>query len=131
MCNSSNRAKVIAIGIFVSVVIYNIPHIFLTRVIGNVCFASAAEGIITKVYSWVSFVLNAVIPFTMLIYMNSVIVKAVKNSLTIFETKEIDVNKRDSHHSRNFHTGNEIREKKKKNAENQLTIMLLLVTTLF
>ena len=129
--NSSKRAKVIAIGIFVSVVIYNIPHIFLTRVIGNVCFASATEGIITKVYSWVSFVFNAVIPFTVLIYMNTVIVKAVKNSHTIFETKEINVNKRDSHHSQIVRKGNEIRERRMKNAGNQLTIMLLLVTTLF
>ena len=82
--NSSTRAKVIAIGIFVSVIIYDIPHIFLSRLIGNVCFASAAEGIITKVYSWVSFVLNVVLPFTMLIYMNTVIVKAVRKQVVLF-----------------------------------------------
>ena len=113
--NSSKRAKVIAIGIFVSVIIYNIPHIFLSRLIGNVCFASAAEGIITKVYSWVSFVLNAVIPFTMLIYMNTVIVKAVRNSRTIFETKEIDVERRDSRRNQIESSSQGKRNKGKKN----------------
>ena len=98
--STPRRAKIIVICIFVAVVIYNIPHLFLTRVIGNVCFASAAEGVITKVYSWVSFVLNAVIPFTMLIYMNSVIVKAIRKGRNMFgnnvdkEPRQSDQNER-------------------------------------
>ena len=67
----------------------------------------------TKVYSWFSFVLSAIIPFTLLIHMNYVIVKTVKNSQKMFSN------------------GMDKRQKTMKSAENQLTIMLLLVTTLF
>ena len=70
-------------------------------------------------YSWSSFVLNAVIPFTVLIHMNFVIVKAVRKSRKMFL-----VNERTA-------TGIGIRQKSMKNVENQLTKMLLLVTTLF
>ena len=106
-----------------------ILDIFLTRVIGSVCFASAAEGIITKLYSWVSFVLNAVIPFTILIYMNSVIVQAVRKGRNMFGNNETD--KHENGYDRHVvSTVNKMREKAMKSAENQLTIMLLLVTTL-
>ena len=127
--STPKRAKIIVICVFVSVIIYNIPHLFLTRVIGTVCFASAAEGVITKVYSWVSFVLNAVIPFTMLIYMNTVIVQAVRKGRNMFG--KIETDKHENSYDRHVvSTVNKMREKAMKSAENQLTIMLLLVTTL-
>ena len=71
-----------------------------------------------KVYSWLSFVLNAVIPFTLLIHMNYVIVKTVRNSRKMFRS-EVGT------------AGMETRQKTMKSAESQLTTMLLLVTTLF
>ena len=86
--------------------------------IGEVCISYGISSIFSRVHSWFSFVLNAIIPFTLLIYMNFVIVKTVRNSRKIFRTNDIN-------------TGMNSREKAMKNAENQLTIMLLLVTTLF
>ena len=60
----------------------------------------------------------------MLIYMNYVIVKEVRNSREFFEANDETTGKgRDQ--------GMETRKKTMKSAENQLTIMLLLVTTLF
>ena len=73
---------------------------------------------LTKIHSWSSFVLNAIIPFTLLIHMNYVIVKTVRNSRKMFRSNVGTV-------------GEEKRHKTMKSAENQLTTMLLLVTTLF
>ena len=119
--STPRRAKIIVVTVYLCVCIYNIPHFFLSKVIGGQCLNFGVKSVITRVYSWVSFVLNAVIPFTLLIHMYCVIVKVVRQSRNLF--KDNDVN-----------TGQEMdqgRQKTIKNAQNQLTIMLLLVTTLF
>ena len=77
-----------------------------------------------KLYSWLSFVLNAIIPFTMLIHMNYVIVKSVRKSQKMFAPNEISTNE-------GIDQRIDTRQKNLKTAENQLTVMLLLVTTLF
>ena len=105
-----------SIIIFVS--IYNIPHFFITSVIKGNCYGYSTKSILTKVYSWFTFVLNGVIPFTLLIHMNCVIVKNVRNSRNLFRGN-VPI------------TGMETRQKTMKSAENQLTTMLLLVTALF
>ena len=122
--STPRRAKLIALTIYVCVFVYNIPHFFLSSVIGGQCFNFGISNVFSKVYSWFSFVLNAIIPFTMLIHMNFVIVKAVRKSCKMF--KPNDVTTRGGR-------GQELdsRQKTMKSAENQLTIMLLLVTTLF
>ena len=118
------RARMITGGLYFSVSIYNIPHFFLSIVIGGQCLNFGVRSLITSVYSWFSFVLNAVIPFTMLIHMNYVIVKAVRKSRKMFRPSEGTTREgRDQ--------GKDTRRKTMRNAENQLTIMLLLVTTLF
>ena len=105
-------------GLYLCAVTYNIPHFFLSSVVGGQCQAFAISGVITSAYSWFSFVLNAIIPFTMLIYMNFVIVKTVRSSRRMFADNDTT-------------TGMETRQRTMKSAENQVTIMLLLVTTLF
>ena len=120
--STPKRAKMITGGVYVSVSIYNIPHFFLSSVIGGQCLNFGIRSLITSVYSWFSFVLNAVIPFTMLIHMNYVIVKVVRKSRKMFKPDEGTI-RRDQ--------GIDTRRKTMKSAENQLTIMLLLVTTLF
>ena len=112
------RAKIIVLSILAIVILYNLPHIFFTEVIIGKCYAYSFKSVLTKVHSWSSFVINAVIPFTFLIHMNYVIVETVRNSRRMFRSN----------------VGNavaETREKTMKYAENQLTTMLLLVTTLF
>ena len=112
--STPRRAKIIVIALYMFVFIYNIPHFFLSSVSFGHCLNFGIPSIIKSVYSWFSFVLNAVIPFTMLIHMNYVIVKVVRKSRKSFEDQAM-----------------ETRQKTMKSAENQLTIMLLLVTTLF
>ena len=90
------------------VFIDNIPHFFLSSVNFGFYLNFGIHSIITSVYSWFSFVLNAVIPFTMLIHMNYVIVKIVRESRKSFQDQGIGT-----------------RQKTMKNAENQLMIMLL------
>ena len=75
--STPRRAKMTALGFFIRALIYNTPHLFLSNIVGFQCFAYAIDSLITRVYSWFSFVLNAIILFVLLIYMNIVIVKTV------------------------------------------------------
>ena len=77
----------ITVALSVCALIYNAPHLLFSEVVGGQCIAYATGGVITKVYSWFSFVLNAIIPFTLLIHMNFVIVKTVQQSRKMFDTK--------------------------------------------
>ena len=72
---------------------------------------------LTKVYSWFTIVINAISAFSMLIHMNYVIVKSVRDSRKMFRNSVGSA-------------GVKTREKTMKSAENQLMTMLLLVTTL-
>ena len=74
------RARCIVILIFSFAVFYNIPHLFASSLIGDQCVAYVKGGSLLKAYSWISFVVNGLIPFTLLIYMNVIIVNRVKNS---------------------------------------------------
>ena len=116
--STPRRARIITVCVHACTLIYNTPHLFLSSINNGQCFAYAVKLLITKVYSWISFVLNAVIPFTLLIHMNYVIVKTVRGSRKMFSAN-------------NTTTGSgkvqetDSRSKSMKNAESQLTIMLL------
>ena len=130
--STPKRAKATVVVVFICVAIYNVPHFFASKLIGVQCIGFRAEGVITKVYSWFSFVLNAIIPFGLLIYMNLAIVKTIQLSQKLFSNSEASGPKINSmYQSQSMNTGLAIRQSSMKNAENQLTIMLLLVTTLF
>ena len=121
--STPRRAKITVTCIYICVVIYNIPHIFISQLTGDVCLGYAIGGFITKVYSWMTFVLNAIVPFVMLLYMNYIIIQTVRGSRKMFREPiekgqgQIDTNQR--------------RQKSIKNTEAQLSIMLILVTSLF
>ena len=128
--STPRRAKIILFGIFIFVAIYNIPHIVFEVVLNGRCYAYSIKHVAAKVHSWLSFVLNGVIPFSTLIYMNFVIVKTVRRSRTLFgnndtiTTTDCSTNK--------INKAMETKQQNRfKNVERQLTIMLLLVTTLF
>ena len=109
--STPRKAKVIISSIFFSCCLYNSPHFFMTAVVAGNCYGYSIKGLLTKVYSWFTIILNGVIPFTLLIHMNFIIVKTVRNSRKMFRA--------------------ETRQRTLKSAESQLTTMLLLVTTLF
>ena len=125
--STPRRARFIALGVFVFTLTYNVPHFFVTSLRGTHCTAYSVGGIITKFYSWITFIVNGIIPFSMLIYMNYVIVQTVRKSRTIFEGSTLSSQNNDQ----NANQGIDKRQKTMKSAEIQLTIMLLLVTLLF
>ena len=116
--STPRRAKITILTIITSAAMYNVPHFFTTAVVEGNCYGYSVKGIFTKVYSWLTIAINATIPFTFLIHMNYVIIKTVRSSRKMFR-ENVGT------------TGVDSRQKTMKSAENQLTTMLLLVTTLF
>ena len=114
----TGRAKVIIVTIVTFVALYNLPQFFITTVTKGICYGNSVKSILTKIHSWSSFVLNGVIPFTMLIRINYVIVKTVRKSQELF-TVNVGTIRMES------------RQRTMKSAGNQLTTMLLLITMLF
>ena len=84
--SNPKRVKIAIVIIITSVTIYNLPHFFITTIIQEACYGFSVKSTVTKVYSWLSFVINAVIPFTLLIHMNYAIVKTVRNSRNMFRS---------------------------------------------
>ena len=63
--STPKRAKIIVTIGFLALMIYNIPHLFMARLLGGQCFGYSAGGVITKIYSWINFICNGVIPFAL------------------------------------------------------------------
>ena len=122
--STPRKVQFILIGIFIFTLIYNVFHIFLSSMVKGKCRANAVGGTILKVFTWVNFLNNGIIPISMLIYMNYFIVQTIKHSGKMFGSKF-------QHDTSHMKMGMDTRQRKMKNAENQVTIMLLLVTTLF
>ena len=117
--STSGWARITALGVFIWAFIYNILHYFAASIVGGQCSALAISSIYTKVYSSLSFVINGIIPFMCLIYLRFMSLwklwgKAGKCLVQMYEN-----------------TGLDARQKAMRSAETQVTIMLLLVTTLF
>ena len=56
--NTPTRTISILLGVIVCTLCYNIPHLFSSNLIKNLCVGYALGGTITKVYSWISFIIN-------------------------------------------------------------------------
>ena len=82
--STPRRAKLIITGVFFCTLIYNARHLVMSRLVLGRCRAYIAGGIISMLLTWINFVINGIIPFTMLIYMNYVIVQTIKNSGKMF-----------------------------------------------
>ena len=118
--STPKRAKWITVIIFVCVITYNLPDLFFTQLIGKDCISYAVGGVYAKIYSWLTLIVNGIIPLTLLIFMNITIVHEVRKSHKQFG----------SHNSVN-NIKDQMRQRVRNSIDNQLTIMLLLVTTLF
>ena len=57
--STPRRAKMFTVSVSIGVCIYNIPFFFISIVTGGQCIGNAVGGVMTKVYKWFSFVLNA------------------------------------------------------------------------
>ena len=124
--STPKRAKLILTSVLLSALIYNSPHLYASVLVGGLCLSYVVGGTITRVFSWTTFLFNGVIPFPILIYMNYVILFRIKKSKNMFRFSETG-----REQDRFTNKGMDTRQKTMKSAENQLTIMLLLVTILF
>ena len=123
--STARRAKFITTGVFICTLIYNARHIFMTNLVKGTCRPYVVGGIISIVLTWISLFVNGIIPLSMLIYMNYIIVQTIRNSVKMFRsTSKFE-------HISHKRMGMETRQNKMKSAENQLTVMLLLVTILY
>ena len=128
MYSTPRRAKIILLSIFICAHIYNGPHLLVSGLVGEQCVFFAVSGTVTTVFSWTSFIVKGIIPFSLLIHMNYVIVQTVRKSRKMFGLRVTTVG---TDISPKVNKGKDSRDRTLKSAENQLTIMLLLVTTLF
>ena len=124
--STPKRAKLVVISILFCVTIYNVPHLFISKLIGKNCVSYGAGDVYTQVYSWLTFILNGIISFICLIAMNLTIIHSVRKSHKRFSNGGEPVKILEDQHS-----VSQTKQRLRKNTENQLTAMLLLVTTLF
>ena len=129
MYSTSRKTKIILTGLLIFALIYNIPRIVLPKVVDGKCLNLGyfiANSIFVKIYTWTTFVFNGVIPLCMVIYMNCVIVQTVKKSRQMFKTNTTTTVAGPA-----TNKGMTIRRKTMSDAEHQLIIMLVVVSTLF
>ena len=71
------RARVVSIMIIIIGGIYSVPHFFSTRLIDNYrCTSYAVDTTVIKVYGFVTSLSNSLLPFVVLMTMNSLIIRA-------------------------------------------------------
>ena len=87
--STPRRTRTISCVVILCTLCYNIPHIFASDLIGDQCLVYIVGGLLTKVYSWITFVINGIIPFSMLMHMNFIIVKTVRSSRKMFRTNAV------------------------------------------
>ena len=121
--STPRKAKFILIGVLIFALIYNGQNIFMTSLVRGKCRGYVHGGLIAEVLTWITFIVNGIIPISLLIYMNSVIVQTIKHSGKMFGSK--------FKHVSHTKMGMDKRQRKMKSVESQLTIMLLLVTILY
>ena len=124
--STPKRAKLVVVAILFCVTIYNIPHLFISKLIGKSCVSYGAGDVYTQVYSWFTFALNGIVSFISLIAMNVTIIHSVRKGHKRFSNGQKPVENLEDQHS-----ASRTKQRLSKNTENQLTAMLLLVTTLF
>ncbi len=142
--NTKKKAKIKIASIILFSFVYNIPHWFLSKALGKNCrpYIKNLGQWYNDVYFWLSMVINFLVPFVCLLFMNSCIICAVqkqvkgkiagvKNAQNRLENrndqpKSHDVNKTGSSDEIAFS-----KSAKVKNSETQIYMILFLVTFAF
>ena len=79
--NTLRKAKIIIICSVIFSIAYNTPHIFISSEQGGQCvpYGKAMNAVAGQVYYWLSYVTNFVLPFILLLIMNSFIIHTIRN----------------------------------------------------
>ena len=119
--NTVRRAKITIVCIVIFSTLFNIPNLFMTEHEGRRCvpYVTGIERVYGKMYYWLSFTINFILPFLMLLVMNSFIIHVIRKSS----------NFRNKHDTENEGQGKgQIQSSKVKNSDIQVFAILLLVT---
>ena len=81
--NTVKRAKFTIASCITFSILYNIPHLFLSAEKSGHCvpYGNTIKTLIGQIYYWFSFVVNFTLPFSLLLVMNSVIIRAMRRRL--------------------------------------------------
>ena len=112
--NTVKRAKITIVCIVLFSVMYHIPHWFISGNIGRLCLTNvfSTDMSIGEFYYWFSEILHFILPFILLLFMNSVIIH------TLHKRSRLNIGQ--GH--------NEGKSTKHKISERQIILMLLCVT---
>ena len=119
--NTVKRAKKTIISIVILSILYNSPHVVITAQEGRSCvpFGNAIETVGGQVYYWLSLVIHFVLPFVLLLIMNSFIIHTIRLRSNFANTRSEGQGQSKGQSS------------KIKSSEMQIYIILLLVTFAF
>ena len=119
--NTVKRAKLTIVCIVIFSILYNIPHLFVTLNEGRQCypFGKRLDTMVGQFYYWLSIIINFVLPFVVLLIMNSIIIHTLR--------KRIVPNYRQGQGQGK----DEGQTSKMKSSEKQIFAILLLVTFTF
>ena len=78
--NTVKRARITIVCILTMSILFNIPHLYITRENGMSCipFGNAIETGLGQFYYWVSFIVNFALPFVLLLTMNCFIIHTIR-----------------------------------------------------
>ena len=111
---TAKRAKILSAINFLAIAIFHLPNLDFSKSVGKgECARYVKEGWYVIAYSYLSIILIPVVPITMLFVMNIIIIKAVWRSQRMRNENQT------------------VQQEKNKNTEVQLTIMLILVSSVF
>ena len=121
--NTVKRAKVTIICIVILSVLFNIPNLFMTEHEGRRCvpYVTGRDKVYGEIYYWLSFTVNFILPFIMLLIMNNLIIHVIRKSSNFR-------NERDSVQESKGQAHVQGQNSKVKNSEKQVYAILLLVT---
>ena len=117
--NTMKRAKITVVVCIIVSMLYNIPHIFLSSSVSRQCvpYGKALNVVYGEFYYWLSIVVNYLLPFVLLLSMNSVIIHTLhKRSSKLTKSSDFKRGKTKNQSSRIQGT------------DRQIYIILLLVT---
>ena len=115
--NTVKRAKITISCIVLFSIMYNLPHLFISSNENWQClpYGTAMGKTYGEFYYWLSFIINYVLPFVLLLVMNSVIIDKLRTRSKATNIKTVSDG-----------TGGKF--SKSKNSEKQVFAILLLVT---
>ena len=118
--NTVKRAKITIVIIVTCTCLFEIPHLFTTTINGRECipYGAVMRYSYGQFYFWISAVLNFLLPFVLLLSMNSVIIRTLIKRSSKFNGPMAPEGQGQS----------EGQTSKLKSSERQIIMMLLLVT---